>query len=169
VAAPSVGPIESVGAEAAELLAAIHSDCFAKAWTAYDFQQLLAIPGTVALVATAAKATGADVCGFVLARIAFEDCEILTIGVRPAFRRHGVGRALIAHLEGLARKSGATAVFLEVAEDNQAALNLYRTGGFVEVGRRRDYYRDDAGGNVRPVDGRQRAARDALIMRREIE
>ena len=88
--------------------------------------------------------------GRVLARIAAEEAEILTLAVAPAARRQGLGRALLlAAMEEAARR-GAREMFLEVAAANPAARALYAACGFTEVGLRRGYY---AGGG------------DALILR----
>jgi len=60
--------------------------------------------------------------------------ELLNIAVDPAFRRRGLGRALVAALP-----AGRT--FIEVRESNAAARALYVTCGFVEWGVRRGYYK----------------------------
>jgi ribosomal-protein-alanine N-acetyltransferase len=80
--------------------------------------------------------------GMILARIAGDDAEILTLAIAPARRRCGFGRALLAGALEEARRRGARAVFLEVSEANEAARALYTAAGFAEVGRRRAYYRD---------------------------
>jgi [ribosomal protein S18]-alanine N-acetyltransferase len=64
--------------------------------------------------------------------------EIHTIGVDPAFQGHGIGRQLLDRL--LEFTQGGT-VFLEVRTDNEAAIALYESLGFVNVGLRRRYYR----------------------------
>jgi ribosomal-protein-alanine N-acetyltransferase len=65
--------------------------------------------------------------------------EIHTIGVDPAYQRHGVGRGMMAELLTFAGPDAV--VFLEVRTDNEAALALYRNLGFVTVGLRTRYYR----------------------------
>lgn len=64
--------------------------------------------------------------------------EIHTIGVDPAYQGQGIGRRMMTDL--LAIADGA-AVFLEVRTDNEAAIALYRSLGFVGVGVRKRYYR----------------------------
>jgi tRNA threonylcarbamoyl adenosine modification protein YeaZ/ribosomal-protein-alanine acetyltransferase len=64
--------------------------------------------------------------------------EIHTIGVDPAFQGQGTGRRLLDSLLDFA--DGGT-VFLEVRTDNAAAIAMYRSAGFVEVGLRKKYYR----------------------------
>jgi ribosomal-protein-alanine N-acetyltransferase len=64
--------------------------------------------------------------------------EIHTIGVDPAFQGQGIGRRLLGELLDYA---GGGTVYLEVRTDNEAAIGMYRSAGFVEVGLRRRYYR----------------------------
>ena len=68
------------------------------------------------------------------------EAEIHTIGVDPAHRRRGIGRALLRALLDVADAVEAV-VFLEVRTDNTAARTLYEAVGFVVVGLRRRYYR----------------------------
>ncbi|OYW10169.1 MAG: ribosomal-protein-alanine acetyltransferase [Rhodospirillales bacterium 12-71-4] len=89
--------------------------------------------------------------GFVLARVAADEAEILTLAVVPEARRTGQGGALLAAAMAGALARGAAAMFLEVSERNLAARALYAAAGFGEVGRRRRYYPDGA---------------DALVLRR---
>ena len=64
--------------------------------------------------------------------------EVHTIGVDPAYQGQGIGRRLLEEL--LAFADGGV-VYLEVRTDNDAALALYRSEGFEQVGLRRRYYR----------------------------
>ncbi|WP_375486681.1 ribosomal protein S18-alanine N-acetyltransferase [uncultured Mycobacterium sp.] len=64
--------------------------------------------------------------------------EVHTIGVAPAYQGRGIGRRL---LNELLRFADGGAVYLEVRTDNEAAIALYRSVGFVNVGLRRRYYR----------------------------
>ncbi len=72
-----------------------------------------------------------------LARVGGE-AEIHTLAVDPAHQGRGTGRALLRAL--LDHAAGAT-VFLEVRTDNESAIQLYRSEGFVVIGTRRGYYR----------------------------
>jgi len=64
-----------------------------------------------------------------------EEREILNLAVDPAWRRRGIARALLQQ----ELKTNAI-YYLEVRESNVAAQFLYRGCGFIEVGRRPDYY-----------------------------
>lgn len=77
--------------------------------------------------------------------------EVHTIGVDPAYQGRGIGRRLLNELLDFA---AGGVVYLEVRTDNEAAIALYRSAGFEQVGLRRRYYR---------VSGA-----DAYTMRREV-
>ncbi len=84
------------------------------------------------------------------------ECEILALGVDPRRRRSGTASALLTALGDEVLRRGGHSIFLEVAADNGAARALYAGRGFVQIGRRPNYYRRAAG----PVD--------ALVLRRKI-
>lgn len=56
------------------------------------------------------------------------------IFVRPPFRRHGIGRALIHHLTGIARERGYERLVLQVLDWNQPAIDFYRAMGATAMG-----------------------------------
>ncbi|SNS57146.1 ribosomal-protein-alanine N-acetyltransferase [Micrococcales bacterium KH10] len=72
-----------------------------------------------------------------------EVVQIMTVGVAPGHQGRGAGRMLIKALIEHARKVGATAVLLEVAVNNEAALHLYSEFGFEQVGLRKRYYQPE--------------------------
>jgi len=58
------------------------------------------------------------------------DCWLEDLYVRPAGRRSGLGRRLVDAAVERARARGCRRVELDVNEDNEAALALYRACGF---------------------------------------
>ena len=68
--------------------------------------------------------------------------RLYSLVVDPAARRNGVGCALLQACEGAARVRGRVGVVLEVWEDNQAALTLYKKNGYHNKKRILDYYED---------------------------
>ncbi len=123
----------------AEDCARLHGASFAHPWSAEEVAALIASASTVA--AAALDPASGQLRGFVLARLAADEAEILTIAVDPTLRGKGVGRALLAESLRQAASAGARTIFLEVAQDNAAALALYKRLGFVNVGDRTGYYR----------------------------
>ncbi|MEJ0058293.1 MAG: GNAT family N-acetyltransferase [Terricaulis sp.] len=143
--------IASAGVEASETLAALHARAFDKAWSAAEIAKLLDNPVAFALIASDDAPQG-----FLMAWVAAEDCEILTLAVAPEARRRGVAAKLVAAAMASALVRGATGMTLDVAEDNEAARGLYAQLGFTEEGRRPRYY------------ARADGAVDALLLRRAL-
>lgn len=101
-------------------------------WDATAFQELLTLPGVSGYV----RARSA----LLLARSVLDECEILTIAVRPEARRQGLARRLLAQLIADRQAAAVARIFLEVDADNVAAIGLYRSLGFETIGTRADYY-----------------------------
>lgn len=76
-------------------------------------------------------------------REAAAEREILNVAVAGEWRRRGIATAL---LESELRRKAI--FYLEVRESNEAAQALYRTLGFVEISRRREYYREPREGAI---------------------
>jgi ribosomal-protein-alanine N-acetyltransferase len=83
------------------------------------------------------------VVGIVVAWLFVDEAHIATIAIHPDFRRQGIGRKLLSHALLHVMKEGARSSFLEVRESNEAAQDMYRKFGYVEVGRRKRYYKDN--------------------------
>lgn len=114
-----------------------------EAWTRSQVESSLAMPHTYALLADATGAplgNGERAAGFILARRAPGEEELLLVAVRPEMRGRGIGRALIERFFAAARSNGADRVFLEMRDNNPAA-SLYAACGFEPIGRRTAYYR----------------------------
>lgn len=149
--------VERLNVEDARLLPAVHREDFIRPWSGGEFETLLSQPPVFGFGAWRVGHRAEAPAGFVLARLAAGEGEILTIAVARAWRRHGLGRelmeAVLRHLHG----ERAEALFLEVDETNQPAIALYRRLGFDEVARRPAYY-DQPGA----------AKTAALVMRRDL-
>jgi ribosomal-protein-alanine N-acetyltransferase len=134
-----------LGALDLDRAAVLHRQAFEplgeRPWTRRDMAELLASPGVAGLFV---EVEGRE-DGFALWRTVADEAELLTIAVQFDRRRHGLGRALLAAVVGQARRCGAQCLFLEVGADNEPARSFYSQAGFVEVGRRPDYYRRHTG------------------------
>ena len=84
------------------------------------------------------------VVGHAVASVVADIAELQRIAVDPARRRTGLATLLLDAVVRAARAAGADRLLLEVREDNAGALAFYAARGFVEVDRRRRYYRDGA-------------------------
>jgi [ribosomal protein S18]-alanine N-acetyltransferase len=72
-----------------------------------------------------------------------DELHVATIATQPACRKQGFGKKILTYAMKSAKAEGARRVFLEVRESNQAAINMYVNFGFVEDGRRKEYYKDN--------------------------
>ena len=125
-------------------ISALHAVCFEDAWRTDLLRRILDAPRAFGL---SVREDG-EVIGFVLFRGASDEGEILSLAVTPSRRREGLGHALLDAAFERAAGLGITGLFLEVAEDNHAARNLYGALGFRQVGRRAGYYRRRLGPSV---------------------
>lgn len=130
----------------APVIAALHADVLVgEPWRESDIAALLASGTGFALMA-AGRAYGEVMpVGFAFGRILADEAELLALGVLPQATGQGLGQRLLHDAANLAHRRGARTIFLEVRADNAIAQRLYRRAGFVETGRRRDYYRNRDG------------------------
>lgn len=122
---------------------------YGEAWSAAQILTLFAVPSS----RLACVRMDSEIAGFAAARVAGPESELLLLAVLPAARGQGIGRALVEDWGAWARELDAPDRFLEMRADNPA-IDLYRSCGFSECGRRPDYYVGGDGGR-----------RDAITMR----
>lgn len=143
------GNLRRLGALDLDEAAGIHREAFAPAgergWTRQEMAELLASPGVAGLMLEFDGAAGMAIC-----RVAADEAELLTIAVRPAYRRRGAARRLLEAVLGHVREAGARCLFLEVAVDNPVARALYDSAGFRPAGNRPAYF---SRSGRPPVDG----------------
>jgi len=83
------------------------------------------------------------IVGLVGLRIMGDVAYIITIGVREAYRRQGIGELLLISAIDLALMRKARVATLEVRASNSAAQALYEKYGFTKTGARQGYYSDN--------------------------
>jgi [ribosomal protein S18]-alanine N-acetyltransferase len=132
------GPLLRASPEHARELAELHARLFAQSWDEASFQRLLEDRACATFLARAGNP--AQTAGLILGRVAADEAEILTLGVCPWHRRHGIARRLVEAFARAAEMAGAKRLFLEVGHQNAAAVALYQGLGFQQVGLRQAYY-----------------------------
>lgn len=150
--------IEELRSEHAAAAARLHVDDFVHSWSDGEIHSLLSKPGVFGFVARQAGRRGSPPVGFVLARMAADEAEILTIAVDRRWRGRGVGRQLMDAVLRHLHSQGVVSLFLEVSENNAPAQALYRRLGFFRVGQRPGYYE---------VPGEERE--NAIVMRYDFQ
>ncbi len=83
-----------------------------------------------------------QIAGYLCSWLICGELQIQNLAISPAFRRRGIGQALLEYVISRCLREGLTSAWLEVRDDNQAAINLYLACGFVLQGRRKKYYQD---------------------------
>jgi ribosomal-protein-alanine N-acetyltransferase len=116
----------------------LQREVMAGGWGEEAFATYLSNGNSLCLVAQ--QGEGPD--GFIVARAAGGEAEILNIAVAEAARRRGVGGALVrASIAWSVERHAAEVIYIEVAEGNRAARAFYHQLGFTAFGRREQYYR----------------------------
>ena len=144
--------LRPIRAEDLQQIMAIEETVYSFPWTPGIFRDCLRVGYCCWLMEVERTVVGYGVMSVVI-----DESHILNLCIHPDWQGKGLGRKLAERLLKLARQHGAETAFLEVRESNGPALALYGKLGFVEIGRRRDYY---------PAVGEQRE--DALVMSLEL-
>lgn len=96
------------------------------------------------------------IIGYGLLSTAVDEAHILNLCVDPDHRRQGVARYMLEHLLDVAASAGMRTMLLEVRPSNIAALDLYSSLGFSQIGLRKNYY---------PATG---GREDAMVLARRV-
>lgn len=124
---------------------------FTMPWSEATFRGLLRRKDSDLLVAE----LKGNVAGYAVFWSVLDQGELGNVAVDDEIRGHGIGTKLIQAVLDCAYERGVREVFLEVRKSNVRAQDLYKSFGFTEVGRRRNYY-------LEPLE-------DALVMKKIIE
>ena len=96
-----------------------------------------------------------EIAGYAVFWAVLDQGELGNVAVDESHRGQGIGSKLIQAVLERAADRGVREVFLEVRKSNVGAQDLYKTFGFSEVGRRKNYY-------LEPLE-------DALVMKKIID
>ena len=130
-------------------VAALEELCFADPWNEDSVRSELTNPLSFWLVAL----LGEQVVGYVGSQTVLGEADIMNVAVSPAYRRCGLGRDLLNGLQDALKARNVHSLTLEVRPSNLPAISLYESLGYVQIGRRPNYY-------LKPKE-------DALILRKE--
>jgi [ribosomal protein S18]-alanine N-acetyltransferase len=128
--------IRQANAADAAALAALHAKALPPGWPAADFAASCKNANRLVL-----KAAGsAEMLGLSVLQFAADEAEILSIAVAEEARRRGIGSSILKASIGACQQKPVSYIYLEVAESNAAALNLYGKFGFAAIASRKNYY-----------------------------
>jgi ribosomal-protein-alanine N-acetyltransferase len=114
-------------------------------WSEGIFRDCLRVGYTCRVVTSANR-----VIGYGVMSVGAGEAHILNLCIDSAFRCQGIGRRMLDYLLDKGAAAGMAEAFLEVRPSNTAAIRLYLSLGFDQVGMRRGYYQ--------AVGGREDAA-----------
>ncbi|MFW6021827.1 MAG: ribosomal protein S18-alanine N-acetyltransferase [Guyparkeria sp.] len=83
---------------------------------------------------------GGQLVGYSVVMAVLDEWHLLNLCVDPAVQRRGVGRFLLERLLESAVAAEARCLLLEVRAGNRAAIALYESAGFADIGHRKAYY-----------------------------
>lgn len=118
-----------------ETIMSIEQDTYRYPWTRGIFQDCLHVGYSCWVYESEA---GIEAYGVM--SMGAGEAHILTIVVYAFSRGKGLGKMMMMHLLHIARSYKVNSVLLEVRPSNKAAINLYHSLGFNEVGIRPNYY-----------------------------
>lgn len=124
-----------------EELYKIERQCFKlEAFSKNQLGALLSDYNSVSLIAR----VNHQLAGFIIGTIEFDEntsvAHILTIEVTPNFQRRGIAQKLLQAIEAIFRAQKITVCYLEVRENNVAALRLYEKAGYIKESKLDNYY-----------------------------
>lgn len=141
------------------VMAASFDPLYREAWTRRQVEDALVLGNCQYILVDEGgntPADGAPAAGFSLLRTSLDEEELLLFAVDPAYRRRGLGLAMLRSMAQRAAARGIVRVVLEMRRGNPAE-SLYRKFGFQVVGERPEYYRTTTGDRL-----------DAITFAREI-
>ena len=130
-------------------VAALEKECFSMPWSENAIAAEISNPLSLWIVAV----DGDTVAGYVGSQAVMGEADMMNLAVLPSYRRQNVGKRLVLELIEKLNDREVSSLTLEVRASNDAAIGLYNGLGFVQVGRRPNYY--------------QAPKEDALILRKE--
>lgn len=123
--------------------AALERICFSSPWSADSLIEALGRADSSFLTAF----VDGEFAGYAGMLCVLDEGQICNVAVCPAFRRMGVGEALMAAQREAAASRGVSVMMLEVRASNTAAQRLYEKMGWEMIGTRKNFYshpREDA-------------------------
>lgn len=130
----------------------VEKSCFTTPWSRHSF--LLEITKNQLARYFVAEVDGI-VAGYGGIWLIIDEGHITNIAVSKDYRRLGLGKKLLEELIKLCEEKEVSSMTLEVREDNEPAKELYKAYGFIESGRRTNYYHD--------------VGKDAIVMWKKLE
>ena len=131
-------------------IAVLEKICFSEPWSEKLVRESIAGGHDRFFMLEEPLDNGMQSYGYAAVRVGEDEAELMRICVLPSQRRKGYGAML---LDEVLREAAGRPLFLEVRAGNEAAIALYRSRGFKDIGIRKNYY--------------SAPSEDALVMKKE--
>ena len=83
-----------------------------------------------------------EIVGFAGIKIILDESDLMNIVVKKEHRKKGIASSLLNKLFLIAKEKNLKSINLEVNANNLSAINLYKKLNFIEIGKRKNYYKD---------------------------
>ena len=114
-------------------------------WSADVFEDCLKANYAGWVLTNSSENQGEMIIGFVVILIHSDECQLMNICIHPNYQRRGYANYVLEQVVEYSREKGASRIALEVRSSNKAAIELYQQAGFIEVGKRKQYYASEWG------------------------
>jgi len=118
----------------------VETRAYAFAWTRAIFRDCLSSSYHCLIMYKVGDADQEHIIGHSVLSAAAGEAHLLNVCVCRDSQGQGYGRKLVQHMLDLARSLTVEVIFLEVRPSNRAAVELYDSLGFNEIGLRKNYY-----------------------------
>lgn len=142
-----------------EAMLAIEEKAYVFPWTRGNFLDSVASGHDLVGLRVRSKSDdeGSHLVAYLIAMQVLDEIHLLNLAVENSHQGKGLGKHLLNHLIDLAYQRSCSSILLEVRVSNRRAIDVYQVEGFVEIGRRKNYY---------PAHDQSRE--EAIVMRRMV-
>ena len=119
-------------------IAALEKLCFSDPWSEASIATELQSRLSYWLVAV----ENGEIVGYIGSQSVLGESDMMNVAVHPDHRRKGIAESLVNCLSHDLQERGNICLTLEVRDSNEAAIALYEKLGFVQIGLRKNYYRN---------------------------
>ena len=121
-----------------EKVSQMEREFFSTPWSEASIAHYMEAGNTIFVVAR----HGEETIGYAAVMCVLDEGNLVSIGVHDDYRQMWIASELLDIVYDMAHDRGVTSINLEVRTSNEAAIALYEKHGFVQNGRRKDFYRD---------------------------
>ena len=117
-------------------IAELEAEIFSDGWGQKDILSCICSEGGICYTAL----VDGRVAAYILGRLSAPEGEIYRIATAPEYRCRGIAYRLLNYAIKCEKGRGLECLFLEVRASNIPAIKLYKSHGFKDMGRRKNYY-----------------------------